>query len=124
MKGARLFKKHCAQCHSITPENNQGAIIGPTLWNICGRCSGIYNKVGAGGQPTIDKTIVWTDNMLLDYMKNPRAITSGSIAMNFPGIAKEEDRQHILDFLHTLVWTTPESPSPQPPPYGKIARLD
>ncbi len=124
-RGSRLFKKHCAQCHSIDKDSNQGGNIGPTLWNICGRCSGIYDKIGAGGKPTIDKTIVWTDSMLLEYMKNPRAVTSGSIAMNFTGIPKEQDRLDILAYLHTLIWPRNDSQDPQTnerekQPYGKV----
>jgi cytochrome c len=122
-KGSRLFKKHCAQCHSIAPDNNQGGNIGPTLWNICGRCSGIYNKIGAGGKPTIDNTIVWTDSMLLEYMKNPRALTAGSIAMNFSGIPKDQDRKDILAYLHTLIWTQQQHTENQQLPYGKVKYL-
>jgi cytochrome c len=121
-RGSRLFKKHCAQCHSVTESGQQGGNIGPTLWNICGRCSGIYEKLGAGGKSTIESTIVWTDSMLMNYMKNPRAVTSGSIAMNFTGIPKEENRKDILAYLHTLVWSreTTAMDESKKQPYGSV----
>jgi cytochrome c len=103
VNGSKLFKKHCAQCHSIDPNGIKGNNIGPTLFNICGRCSGIYNKSGAGGKPTIESTIVWTDSNLLEYMKNPRLVTGPSITMNFTGINKHTDRLDILAYLHTLI---------------------
>ncbi len=91
------------------------------MFNICGRCSGIYEKKGAGGRSTIDTTIVWTDSQLMEYMRNPRSLTSGSIAMNFTGVPKEQDRVDILHYLHTL--TYPEAAKPQPnkePLFGKV----
>ena len=121
-RGAKLFKKHCAQCHTSDPEGLKGVNIGPPLFNICGRCSGIYSHKGAGGKPMIESTIIWTDNQLLDYMKNPREFSgSSSIAMNFNGIPKAEDREEILKYLHTLKYS--QDPAPlhtQPAPYGKV----
>ena len=119
-RGAKLFKKHCAQCHTCDPEGVKGVNIGPPLFNICGRCSGIYSHKGAGGQPMMDSTIVWTDSQLLEYMKNPRTFAgNASIAMNFPGISKAEDREDILKYLKTLKY--PESvPLHTKPPFGRV----
>merc|ERR1711963_211090 len=44
VQGQKLFKKHCAQCHSIYPDNRilrTGCTqLGPTLFNVYGRASG------------------------------------------------------------------------------------
>jgi len=121
VRGAKLFKKHCMQCHTIDPQAKIGVNIGPPLFNICGRCSGIYQHKGAGGKSTMESVIVWTNSQLLDYMQNPRALTgNGSLTMNFPGIPKAQDRLDILQYLHTLKFPAPPDPPTSPQPYGKI----
>jgi cytochrome c len=121
-RGAKLFKKHCMQCHTVDAQAKVGVNIGPPLFNICGRCSGIYQHKGAGGKSTIESVIIWTDSQLLDYMLNPRSLSgNGSLTMNFPGIPKAQDRMDILHYLHTLKYPTPTDPPPTAQPYGKIS---
>jgi cytochrome c len=107
-RGEKLFKKHCAQCHSYYADNRitrQGATqLGPTLFNVYGRASGqmeIQAKAGSlmGGRA---EGMVWTAGHLMNYMKNPRQTVDGNIQMNFRGIDDFQKRVDIVHFLKTL----------------------
>ena len=123
-KGEKLFKKHCAQCHSIYPDNRitrTGATqLGPTLFNVYGRASGeaeIQNKVLIGGRA---EGIVWTAAPLMNYMKNPRQTVQGNIQMNFRGIDDFQTRVDIVHYLKTLDWNNDKVAHPPEKPSGYI----
>mmetsp|Transcript_706 Transcript_706/g.1691 ORF Transcript_706/g.1691 Transcript_706/m.1691 type:complete len:165 (-) Transcript_706:144-638(-) len=124
-RGKKLFKKHCAQCHSIYPDNRitraGESALGPTLFNIYGRASGqmdLHNKDvhtdGVGG-------ILWVAGPLMNYMRNPRVLAQGTLQMNFRGIPDFQTRVDIVHYLKTLDWSNPdindppEKPSSFPP---------
>ncbi|CAE7273433.1 unnamed protein product [Symbiodinium microadriaticum] len=103
-KGHKLFKKHCAQCHSVFPDNrtDSGTVYGPTLFNIYGRASGeaeIAQKNIMGGRA---KGLIWDDANLMRYMKNPRQTTGVNVQMNFRGIDDFQTRVDIVHYLKTL----------------------
>ena len=59
----------------------------------------------------------------MEYMRNPRSLTSGAIAMNFSGLPKEQDRADILAYLHTLKFPAAPEAKHQAvieQPYGKV----
>ncbi|UVC50123.1 cytochrome C [Theileria orientalis] len=106
-RGAKLFKKHCRQCHSMRPDNRQTSgfsSIGPTLFNVYGRTSGIQNVGGLNMMTTSMKSsgIVWNDANLMRYMKNPTLFVDAKIGMNFSGLPKFQDRVDIVHFLRDL----------------------
>lgn len=119
-RGKKLFKKHCAQCHSIYPDGRRmhgmsGVGVGPTMFQVCNRTAGEtsagkrdlmgYIKATSSTHPTI----VWTDAELMNYMKNPRAALEGTpTSMNFNGITAIQPRVDIIHFLHTLEYDNPE----------------
>mmetsp|Transcript_7605 Transcript_7605/g.16348 ORF Transcript_7605/g.16348 Transcript_7605/m.16348 type:complete len:177 (+) Transcript_7605:45-575(+) len=112
-RGAMLFKKHCAQCHSMYPDgrNGLGTSLGPTLFNVCGRVSGeeiagrARNGTFNSSLADPDRKVVWTDAALMNYMRNPRQTAGGPVYMNFFGIKDVQTRVDIVVFLRTLNWT-------------------
>jgi len=111
-RGRKLFKKHCAQCHSVHPDNRitrTGCTqLGPTLFNVYGRASGeaeIQQKMLMGGRAT---GLVWNAGHLMNYMKNPRQAVNGNIQMNFRGIDDFQARVDIVHYLKTLDWENEE----------------
>merc|ERR1719329_304966 len=123
-KGRKLFKKYCAQCHSIYPDNRitqagQSA-LGPTLFNIYGRASGmaeIQNKQAADERC---QNVLWTAIPLMNYMKNPRQLALGNVQMNFRGLPDIQTRVDIVHYLMTLDWNNKElmNPPEKPPSFA------
>ncbi|GIX61495.1 cytochrome c2 precursor, putative [Babesia caballi] len=109
-RGAKLFKKHCQQCHSMRPDNRQTSgfsTVGPTLFNVYGRTAGVTGHDSAAGiTDTLQNAgIVWTEANLMRYMKNPERFVSSVVGMNFAGLPNFQDRVDIAHFLRDL---TPE----------------
>ncbi len=103
IKGEQLFKKNCATCHAMPSENKH--MFGPSLHGVVGRNSGTAPGYAYSDAMKSIK-VVWTENNLGDYLKNPdqyvEHITySGRhfIKMAFQGFADEADRKAVIAFL-------------------------
>ncbi|CAD7965868.1 unnamed protein product [Amoebophrya sp. A25] len=105
-RGQKYFKKYCRQCHSIYSDNRAAhgmALLGPTMFEVCGRASGMEEGGGKKlGENMRTKDILWTDSALMNYMKNPRLTGGGPTQMNFPGIRSFDVRVDVVHYLHTL----------------------
>jgi cytochrome c len=84
----------CQACHSLKEGENR---VGPSL----------YNKIGAtaGQVPGFRYTeanknsgIVWTEEKMFEYLKNPRAVIPGT-TMAFAGIPDPQKRADLIAFL-------------------------
>ncbi|CAD2103800.1 cytochrome c2 precursor,putative [Plasmodium vinckei lentum] len=113
VKGEKLFKKHCKQCHSIEPDNSQSnsgfTSWGPSLFNVYNRTAGM-SKGNSPFQVSPDMEtsgIIWNDVNLMRYMRNPRQFVEANIGMNFKGIANFQDRVDIVHYLKTLTYDDP-----------------
>ncbi|KAK1444416.1 hypothetical protein BgAZ_103220 [Babesia gibsoni] len=109
-RGAKLFKKHCQQCHSIRPDNRQTSgfsTVGPTLFNVYHRTAGACGHDSVIGITNTLQTsgIIWNDANLMRYMKNPEQFVSAVVGMNFAGLPNFQDRVDIVHYLKDL---TPE----------------
>eukprot|EP00929_Paragymnodinium_shiwhaense_P043358 TRINITY_DN22301_c0_g1_i1.p1 TRINITY_DN22301_c0_g1~~TRINITY_DN22301_c0_g1_i1.p1 ORF type:complete len:184 (+),score=20.90 TRINITY_DN22301_c0_g1_i1:69-554(+) len=124
-KGEKYFKKYCAQCHSIYPDNRISragqTALGPTLFNIFGRASGMAElAIKGAGAERVDG-VLWMEGPLMNYMKNPRLMAMGNVQMNFRGLPDFQTRVDIVHYLKTLDWDNveltcpPEKPSSFPP---------
>mmetsp|Transcript_72584 Transcript_72584/g.222285 ORF Transcript_72584/g.222285 Transcript_72584/m.222285 type:complete len:180 (-) Transcript_72584:24-563(-) len=119
-KGEKYFKKYCSQCHSIYPDNRitraGQTSLGPTLFNIYGRASGMEEIQNKCADERVDG-VLWLAGPLMNYMKNPRALAQGRVQMNFRGIPDFQTRVDIVHYLKTLDWSNehlanpPEKPS-------------
>ncbi|CAD2103902.1 cytochrome c2 precursor,putative [Plasmodium vinckei brucechwatti] len=113
IKGEKLFKKHCKQCHSIAPNNSQSnsgfTSWGPSLFNVYNRTAGM-SKGNSPFQVSPDMEtsgIIWNDVNLMRYMRNPKQFVEANIGMNFKGIANFQDRVDIVHYLKTLTYDDP-----------------
>ncbi|CAE7035234.1 unnamed protein product [Symbiodinium natans] len=118
-KGEKYFKKYCAQCHSIYPDNRLTRAgqtqIGPTLFNIYGRASGLEEIQNKQGTDRVDN-VLWLEAALMNYMKNPRVMAQGRVQMNFAGIKDFQIRVDIVHYLKTLDWANEELANPPEKP--------
>lgn len=102
-RGKTLFQSECAACHSTMPGQNG---IGPSLAGVYGHKAAItpgYNF----SQALKMSNVVWTDDSLEKYLKDPNAFISG---IKMPqvgtemhvGVPNPRDRADIVLYLKTL----------------------
>jgi len=103
IRGQKLFKKHCAQCHTIRKDsrNPHGVLIGPSLYGVMGRTAAQNQRTGWMKQSTAleESNILWTDRNMMAFLKNPRAFAGGVINMNFKGLDSWKDRIDVIHYL-------------------------
>ncbi|HIP24696.1 MAG TPA: c-type cytochrome [Rhodobacteraceae bacterium] len=105
-EGERLFRSlRCAGCHEVGPEGRNK--VGPHLNEIIGRAAGAiegfrYSRAMVG---RAEDGLVWDEDMLRAFLISPADFLP-STRMSYRGVRKEEDIDHLLEFLATL---TPET---------------
>jgi len=97
-KGADVFKKICASCHTIEKGAGNG-LLGPNLFGVAGR--------GAAGAPNFgysaalkNSAIVWSDDKLKAWVQNPQKVVPGAkmILIHVPSAEQADD---VVAFLET-----------------------
>lgn len=91
--GKKVFVQ-CQACHVQQEGVNR---VGPSLYNVVGRESGSvegfrYSKANQ------DSDLVWTEEQLFTYLKNPRATIPGT-TMAFAGIPDPQKRADVIAYL-------------------------
>ena len=120
-RGADLFKNECSACHQVGSgaENR----VGPRLTGVFGRRAGSvegfkYSKsisrMGADG-------LEWHVETLDAYLTNPKTLVSGT-RMNYPGLAKPDDRAAILAYLR--LWSDNPRDIPEADPTASKREVD
>lgn len=84
----------CQACHSLKEGENR---VGPSLYNKIGATAG---QVPGFRYSEANKNsgIVWTEEKLFEYLKNPRATIPGT-TMAFAGIPDPQRRADLIAFL-------------------------
>lgn len=104
-RGLKLFKKYCAQCHTIRKDGagmmGHGGVVGPNLYGVIGRTSGCNNRTSVlkYSETVANMSVLWTDKNMVAFLKNPRAFAGGAINMNFRGLNSLQDRVDITTYL-------------------------
>jgi cytochrome c len=98
--GKEVFKT-CRSCHQVGPGAKNG--IGPSLNGIIGRKAGTisgftYSDVN---KQAGDKGLVWTEEKMLEYLKDPGAFMPGN-KMTFAGVKDEADRRDLVAYLKQI----------------------
>jgi cytochrome c len=97
-KGEKAFAK-CKACHVADAETNR---VGPYLKGLIGRnVASIENyKYSQAMLEFAKANPVWTEELFLKYIENPKAMVPGT-KMVYPGSKKEEERADLLAYLKT-----------------------
>jgi cytochrome c len=97
-KGEKAFAK-CKACHVADAETNR---VGPHLKGLIGRNVGsVANyKYSESMLEFAKANPVWTDELFLKYIENPKAMVPKT-KMVYPGSKKEEERADLLAYLKT-----------------------
>lgn len=94
--GERVFMQ-CRTCHAVEAGVNK---VGPSLNGIIGRESGTIP--GFRYSPANrDSDIVWTNEVMFDYLENPREYMPGTY-MSFVGLRQPQQRADVIAYLNTL----------------------
>jgi cytochrome c len=95
--GKEIFKG-CRACHQVGDGAKNG--IGPSLNGVLGRKAGTisgFNYSDANKQAG-EKGLVWTEEKMLDYLKDPAAFMPGN-KMTYAGVKDEADRRDLVAYL-------------------------
>jgi cytochrome c len=95
--GARVFRSQCSICHSPQPGRN---IIGPSLFGVVGRHSGIIPDFHYSSANRASG-LVWTPPILDKYLAAPRDLVPGTL-MSYPGLKDEHARNDLIAYLASL----------------------
>ena len=95
--GARVFRSQCSICHSPQPGRN---IIGPSLFGVVGRHSGIIPDFHYSSANRASG-LVWNPPTLDKYLTAPRDVVPGTL-MSYPGLKDERARSDLIAFLASL----------------------
>ena len=92
--GQAIFNR-CKICHSLDAGKNN---VGPSLHGIFGRKAGTAPQF-AYSAAMKDAGIVWGDETLAKYLRDPKAVVPGG-KMAFPGLKDDTQIADLLAYLH------------------------
>lgn len=98
--GEKIFNK-CKVCHAV----GEGAKtrVGPELNGLVGRKAASVEgfAYSEGLKDLAMKGLVWSEDKLAEYLRNPKAFNSGT-KMMFAGLPKDEDIADVIAYLKTF----------------------
>ncbi len=111
-RGRKIFAQ-CQMCHQVGPDAESR--IGPHLNGIFGRRAGAIEafRYSEGLERAGADGLVWDIRRLDAYVKNPRALVSGT-RMNFAGLKSQTDRDDVLAYLRVYSDNPQNIPEAQP----------
>ena len=95
--GRQVFQSQCSICHSPRPGRN---IIGPSLFGVVGRHSGMIPTFSYS-QANRRSGLTWTPGTLDRYLTAPQRVVPGTL-MTYPGLRDPRQRADLIAYLATL----------------------
>lgn len=93
-QGQGIFENRCGECHAV---NGDKVKIGPPLTGLFGRTSGTWPGFDYSDAMK-QANIVWSEEILAQYLKNPRAMVPQT-RMNFNGLKRPGEDQALIAYL-------------------------
>jgi cytochrome c len=93
-KGRAIFENRCSDCHAV---NGDAVKVGPPLTGLFGRTSGTWPGF-AYSDAMRQAAIVWSEEILAEYLKNPRAMVPKT-RMNFNGLKRPGEGETLIAYL-------------------------
>ncbi len=93
--GEQVFAQ-CKACHVAEKGQNR---VGPSLWAVVGRHSGMIEGY-AYSAANKNSGITWTEDKLFAYLEAPQKVVPGT-KMAFAGLKNPQDRADVIAYLKT-----------------------
>jgi cytochrome c len=93
-RGRELYQT-CAACHTERPD-----ALGPSLKGVVGRKSAALEDFRYSN-PMKRANLVWDDDNLRDYIKDPQAKVKGN-RMPYAGLTEGRDVDDVIAYLKTM----------------------
>jgi cytochrome c len=94
-KGEQIFNTQCKSCHTL--ERGGASAAGPNLYAVFGRMSGTARGYGYS-EVMRQFAIVWNDETLARYLRNPKADMPGT-KMMFAGLRRKDQIDDLIAYL-------------------------
>ncbi len=91
IRAENLYRAKCASCHSVACNRN-----GPKLEGLWGRKAGTVTDYPHYTQALKDSAIVWSDQTLDDYLRDPGKLVPGTSMVAAGRIDSASERKDIL----------------------------
>lgn len=96
--GERAFS-YCFSCHSVDP-NETASLTGPSLIGVVGRPIGsLAGFEYTDALKTFGMGKVWTPELILQWVQNPKAMVPGTRMERPPGPRTDAERTALIDYL-------------------------
>lgn len=96
-KGIKISKQ-CVACHDFS--KNLKIKVGPPLWGVVGRDSGIISDFSYSSA-LINFKKIWTKQELFYFLEAPKGYIKGT-KMIYKGLNKIDDRVNLISYLESL----------------------
>lgn len=96
--GRQVYLSRCQSCHTVDKGGSNR--LGPALFGIMGKKAGTLPGY-AYSRPLKTSNIVWTDDMLRRWMRQPNQTLPGT-RMAFAGLSNPKQVEDLIAYMHTL----------------------
>ena len=100
-KGRDYFLNQCIACHAFSCDRQTDYAFAPRLEGLFGRKAGGLEDFSGYSEGFKNSVIVWTDETLDEFFKDPGKIDPNSLMVENGTIANAEQRKQIIAYLKT-----------------------
>jgi cytochrome c len=100
-KGRDYFLNQCLACHAFSCDRQTDYAFAPRLEGLFGRKAGGLEDFSGYSEGFKNSNIVWTDETLDEFFKDPGKIDPNSLMVENGTITNAEQRKQIIAYLKT-----------------------